>query len=188
MIRVLLLLAAIVAALPWLAKPSGVRVAGLSQSPGRATAGVAPPAPVLLELLAAALATGVSIPRALASVGAALPGPVGASLALAARGLELGATWPEAWAPALDDAPPVAGLGVVADALRSAWEDGTAPAAALRTAAEAERQRRRAAAKLVAARLAVRLVLPLGLCLLPAFILIGLLPILLSLGASLLGP
>jgi len=34
----------------------------------------------------------------------------------------------------------------------------------------------------------VRLVLPLGLCLLPAFVLLGIVPFVLSLGGRLLGP
>lgn len=37
------------------------------------------------------------------------------------------------------------------------------------------------------ARLGVRLVLPLGLCLLPAFVLLGIVPFVLSLGGRLLG-
>ena len=41
---------------------------------------------------------------------------------------------------------------------------------------------------LAAARLGVRLVLPLGLCLLPAFVLLGIVPFVLSLGGRLLGP
>jgi len=45
----------------------------------------------------------------------------------------------------------------------------------------------RSAAREAAGRLGVRLVLPLGLCFLPAFILIGLVPVILSLAAGLLG-
>jgi len=45
---------------------------------------------------------------------------------------------------------------------------------------------RRSAARTAAARLGVRLVLPLGACFLPAFVLIGLVPVLLALGIDLL--
>jgi tight adherence protein B len=133
----------------------------------------------VIELLAAALATGVSVPRALFGVGQAVGGTTGQKLSRAGRQLELGATWVQAWAEAESD------LAVIVEALQAAWEDGAPPIETLRAASQAERQRQKAAAKLAAARLGVRLVLPLGLCLLPAFVLIGLVPILISLGSLL---
>lgn len=57
----------------------------------------------------------------------------------------------------------------------------------LRVAGEQLRRDQQAAARQAAARLAVHLVLPLGVCFLPAFVLIGLLPVLLSLGGGVLG-
>ena len=55
-----------------------------------------------------------------------------------------------------------------------------ATAGALRTS-------RAARAREDAERLAVRLVLPLGLCLLPAFVLMGLVPVMIATGGDLLG-
>ena len=75
-----------------------------------------------------------------------------------------------------------------AQALRRSWEDGVAPGGALRAAADAARRERHARAIEAANRLGVRLVLPLGLCYLPAFVLVGLVPVLLSMGRGLLGP
>jgi tight adherence protein B len=48
------------------------------------------------------------------------------------------------------------------------------------------RHARRSSARTAAARLGVRLVLPLGVCYLPAFVLVGLVPVLLALGIGLL--
>ncbi len=136
---------------------------------------------VLLELLAAAVRSGAAVPRALDVVGSCVGGREGAALRAAGAALLLGASWDAAWATA----PPR--LAVVQRALRPAWLHGAAPAPALRAAAQASRQDRTAAAKAAAARLAVHLVLPLGACFLPAFVLVGLVPVLVSLGSGLLG-
>lgn len=137
--------------------------------------------PVLLDLLDAACAAGASVPGALAAVGAAAGGVRGAALERAAGVLALGASWTEAWSGA-----PPAVVRVLA-ALRPSWEDGTPPSDALRGAAQSARRERHARALEAAARLGVRLVLPLGLCYLPAFVLVGLVPVLLSLAGRALG-
>lgn len=136
---------------------------------------------VILELLAAAVRAGASVPRALDAVGAAVGGPDGACLRRASAALVLGSAWDGAW----DDVP--RRLDVVRRALRPAWVHGAGPVGSLRAAGDALRQDRAAAARSAAARLGVHLVLPLGACFLPAFVLVGLLPVLLSLGSGLLG-
>ncbi|MBD8078884.1 type II secretion system F family protein [Cellulosimicrobium arenosum] len=136
---------------------------------------------VLLELLAAAVRAGSSLPRALGAVGSAIGGPDGAALGRVGAALVLGSSWDAAWTGASPR------LDVVRRALRPAWLHGAAPAQSLRTAGVALRQDRVAAARTASARLGVHLVLPLGACFLPAFVLLGLLPVLLSLGAGMLG-
>jgi Flp pilus assembly protein TadB len=135
---------------------------------------------VVLELVAAALRSGAGVPRALEATGMAVGGTDGAVLTRAAHALVLGATWDRAWA----DAPAV--LDPMVRALRGAWLDGAAPGEALRAAGEEVRHERRSTARTAAARLGVRLVLPLGACYLPAFVLVGLVPVLLALGIDLL--
>lgn len=137
---------------------------------------------LVLELVGAALATGAALPRALAVVGEAVGGRTGDALRSAGAALLLGATWASAWA----DAPPA--VAVVAGALEGAWTSGASPAAALRARADRLRRERRRAVRTAAARLSVHLVLPLGACFLPAFVLVGLVPVVLSLAAGLLGP
>ncbi|GAA1848081.1 type II secretion system F family protein [Myceligenerans crystallogenes] len=136
---------------------------------------------VLLDLLAAALGAGSGVPRALGAVGQAAGGQVGAVLRRAGDALVLGARWDQAWAGAPDALRPVT------EALRGAWVDGAGPGEALRAAGQEARRQRSADARTAAGRLGVRLVLPLGCCYLPAFVLVGLVPVLLGLGIDLLG-
>jgi Flp pilus assembly protein TadB len=142
--------------------------------------GEADPA-LLLELVAVALAAGAPVPTALVAVGAVWPGHAGEALVRAARALEMGAPWDVAWTGA--GAAPLA----VARALEPAWTVGASPVPLLRTAADRLRSRRRAAIRAAAGRLGVQLVVPLGLCYLPAFVLVGLVPVVVSLASGLLG-
>jgi hypothetical protein len=135
---------------------------------------------VLLELLGAALRAGAGVPRALHAAGSAVGGLDGEALVRVSDALRLGADWDTAWR----DAPHR--LSPVRRGLRGAWVDGAAPGEALRAAAEELRHERRSASRTAAARLGVRLVLPLGACFLPAFVLVGLVPVLLALGVDLM--
>ncbi|WP_344246770.1 type II secretion system F family protein [Isoptericola hypogeus] len=193
-------LLAVVATAPWWAAHSGSRrrARGGSDVAGAPAAGAAPDdptaveLPVLLELLAAAMRAGAGVPRALEATAdsldgaAAVPGadpaggPDGRALRAAARALRLGADWDAAWR----GAPPR--LGALHRALRGAWVDGAASSDALRAARDEVLHDRRAAARTAAARLGVRLVLPLGACFLPAFVLVGLAPVLIAFGVDLL--
>lgn len=132
---------------------------------------------VACELVAVLLASGSSVPDSLAMLGEA----TGEDGVVAARLLRWGAEWPEA-----TEEIPGRWLGVV-EPLRAAWVSGVDPGPALRTTAATWRARRAARAREAAERLAVRLVLPLGLCLLPAFILLGLVPVALAAASTLLG-
>jgi len=181
------------AAAPWRGAGSTARLRGLAvTAPARgqppadrgADRGAAAPVLdllVLLDLVDAAVAAGAGLPRALAAVGDAAGGPDGAAMRRASSALVMGADWSAAWAGA------PARLGPVIDGLAPTWATGAAPGPVLRAAAEHVRRERRRATREAAARLGVHLVLPLGLCFLPAFMLIGLVPVLISLGAGLLG-
>lgn len=137
---------------------------------------------VLLDLADAALEAGASVPGTLEALGRALDtGSHGTVLRRAGGALRLGAPWDEAWA----GAPPA--LAPLADALEPAWVEGSAPGPLLRRAAAAVRAGRHRRAQEAAARMAVRLVLPLGLCFLPAFVLLGVVPVVAAAGGGLLG-
>lgn len=133
----------------------------------------------VLDLCAAAVRGGAAVPAALVVTGRHLAGEEGDALVRVGTALGLGTPWGAAWA----DAPPsVAALGA---ALRTGWDAGASPASQLRAAAVRLRHDRRARARVAAGALGVRLTLPLGLCFLPAFVLLGLAPVVLGLADDL---
>lgn len=164
------------------------------------------PAPLLLELLAALLESGAPPPTALRHLAAALAkdGDSRAEpLEALALDLEQGITTST---PDLDPTTPPAAehlptirrilgrprspsasgatdpaLTVLREAVRVAALAGLPPAALIRRAASEERRRLGAARRRAIRRLEVILVLPVGLCLLPAFVLLGVVPVVIDL-------
>jgi pilus assembly protein TadC len=129
--------------------------------------------PLCADLLAAALRGGVPVDRAAGAVADALGGPMGSRLGRTARSLRLGGEPSEAWAHLSD----VAGSErVIAAAIRSSSSGGALAGALLRLADDL-RADRSVAAEAAARRAGVLIVLPLGLCFLPAFVLAGLVPV-----------
>lgn len=135
-------------------------------------------APVLCDLVGAGLKGGAAIPVVLDSLGLALEEEEYCRVALE---LTLGATWNEAWSPT----PP--GGGLLRGALQPGWEDGVSPTQLLKYGADDARRRSATAAKEAAEQLAVKLALPLGGLLLPAFVLLGLVPVFFVLVGSQMG-
>ena len=129
--------------------------------------------PLCADLLAAALRAGAPVDRAADAVAKALSGPLGERLARTARSLRLGAGPAEAWAQLSDV---VGAERVVAAAIRSSASGGALAGALLRLADDL-RSDRSVAAEAAARRAGVLIVLPLGLCFLPAFVLAGLVPV-----------
>ena len=131
-----------------------------------------------LALAEAALVAGLDVRSAIDAVGTAMGGDEGANLVAVARALGAGATWETAWA---EVGPSIEPLG---RALRSSWTAGASPVPMLAAASESAIERARADAERAAAVLGVRVALPLALCLLPAFVVVGVVPLLLAVAAS----
>ncbi|WP_137655623.1 type II secretion system F family protein [Bifidobacterium moukalabense] len=128
-----------------------------------------PPIPLILEMLAVAIRQGASIPHALTAVGRIVGGDFGAGLASAGNALNQGADWSQAW-PAGDD------LALVRDAFASSWSNGASPLNRLDAAVEQLDWDERSRIEQSAAALSIRLLLPTGLCFLPAFVVVGVIP------------
>lgn len=128
------------------------------------------------DLVAAGLACGAAIPRVLDALAAACARE---SLAWTAHALRLGVPWDEAWEETPEWAHPLR------DALESSWTSGNAPETMLARSASWERRARLAEAKTRAEELSVRLVGPLGACFLPAFLALGIAPLLATLTGGL---
>jgi pilus assembly protein TadC len=128
--------------------------------------------PLLLDLLAAAWASGAPGQRVVAVVGQAMEGPWRSDLErMAAR-----VAWGASWGDALDDSMLRRLAAPAADAIVTAQAWGTAPAAALAQSAATARDARRRQGEAAARAVAVSVVGPLGLCFLPAFVLLGIAP------------
>lgn len=138
--------------------------------------------PLALDLLACALRAGQPPSTATAAVAIAVRGPVGETLLAVARAADLGAPADIAWQP-LGRLTSVA--AVARTAARSA-ESGTRLADELADLAADLRARRAAASDARVRRAGVLVVLPLGLCFLPAFVLIGVVPIVIGIAGSVL--
>lgn len=151
------------------------RLAGLVGGGGVVGRGAVDTA-VVLDLAAAALSSGLSIPGTLKALDVAIGG---AARTQTANLLLMGATWEEAW----EELP----RERLREALRAAWTDGAAPVPLIQRSAQSLRLQRQRDAKEAAARLGARLVLPLGLCFLPAFILLGIVPVVAGAAGRLLG-
>ncbi|KAA9395310.1 type II secretion system protein [Kocuria coralli] len=135
-------------------------------------------AAVLVELVVSMLEAGMPVDRSLTVLGQSLGGPSGRALRAVGTGLGLGLPWRQAWASAGDI--PVAVQDLRA-ALTFSSVSGAPSAAALRATSAHVRRLEHRRAEAAAERLAVHLVVPLGLCSLPAFIAWGIVPVLIGL-------
>ncbi|TYC00845.1 type II secretion system F family protein [Micromonospora sp. WP24] len=132
--------------------------------------------PLAADLLAAAMRAGAPLDRSVLEVAEALDGPLSTRLGTVGRTLLLGGGPEEAWS-ALDGVP---GAERVAAAAYRSSNSGAALAGALTRLADDLRADRATAAEASARRAGVLIVLPLGLCFLPAFILAGLVPVIVA--------
>jgi Flp pilus assembly protein TadB len=137
-------------------------------------------AALVIELVAAALAAGAPPPQAMETVGIAVQGASGGSMCEIATRLRLGSEWDLAWR----DAP--RRLEPLRRTLLLASRTGAPASALLRDAAEDLRRRDSREAQAAAGRLGVRMVLPLGLCSLPAFVAWAVVPVVISLAGRVL--
>ncbi|RBY96134.1 type II secretion protein F [Blastococcus sp. TF02-8] len=137
--------------------------------------------PAACELLAACLSAGLPLTGALSAVGAAVPGPLGRRLRGVAALSRMGAEPRRAWA---DQPAELAGL---ARALVRAGESGAAAVPALRTLATDIRATARAEAQAAVQRAGIRVLAPLGLCFLPAFVCLGVIPLVLGIAGDVFG-
>ncbi|WP_156755044.1 type II secretion system F family protein [Actinokineospora pegani] len=129
------------------------------------------------DLLAAGLAAGLPVPTAVRAVAADLPERVGGVLRDAADLLALGADPGRAWAAALA-CPETAEL---ARGARRSSRSGAALAGIARDLAAGVRERAVDLAEERAQRAAVRVTAPLGLFFLPAFLCLGVVPVVIGL-------
>ena len=139
--------------------------------------------PLAADLLAACIAAGAGPVIAAQAVGEALGGPVGEGLARGAAEVRLGGEPGEAW-QRLASLPRAGALARLLERADVSGLPAAGPAARLATDARADRTR---TATERARRAAVMVSAPVGLCFLPAFIAVGVAPVVIGLAGGVLG-
>jgi Flp pilus assembly protein TadB len=129
--------------------------------------------PHVVDLMAACLAAGLSPTVAVERIGAAVEPPVRDELTDLAARLRLGSDPTSTWRD-LAGHPELGGLG---RSMARACDSGASVAEAMQRLAEDSRRRTRARMETRARGVGVRAAVPLGLCLLPAFVLVGVVPL-----------
>lgn len=137
--------------------------------------------PVLVLLLATVLRSGAATVLAVRQACAALPGPAADALVAACDRLALGADPEQVWSD-LAAEPAMAPLG---RALARAHRTGAPVAAAVERLADDLAAEARSTVEDRARAVGVRAAVPLGVCLLPSFLLLGIVPLVASLLAGL---
>jgi Flp pilus assembly protein TadB len=122
---------------------------------------------------------GAPIRDAVGAVASAVPDPARSELLTVHRLMDLGAPIDQAWAAS------AAPLRPIALALRRSEESGAAVGHVLSSAALDMRRDVRAEVESTARATGVRVVAPLALCFLPAYLLVGVVPVIASLAAEL---
>jgi pilus assembly protein TadC len=147
----------------------------------REQAALAHDLPGICDLLAVCLAAGLPVPGALSAVAEAVPEPAGPRLRTVAARLRLGAAPREAWSGA------PAGLAALGRVLVRAGESGSAAVPALRALAADARAAARTATEAAVRRAGVWVLAPLGACFLPAFVCLGVVPLVLGIAGDVFG-
>jgi Flp pilus assembly protein TadB len=140
--------------------------------------------PLAVDLLGVALAAGSAPSGALVAVASATGGPLAAELKAAEHGLRLGRDPVRVWQE-VGRRPGLAGLGRT---MARAVETGASVSDALHRLADDLHAVAGLEAESRARAVGVRATAPMGLCLLPAFALVGVVPLVAGTVTSLLGP
>ncbi|MCX5377537.1 type II secretion system F family protein [Streptomyces sp. NBC_00091] len=138
--------------------------------------------PFAADLLAACLAAGAGPVEAAEVVGESLGGPVGERLALAGAELRLGGEPGAAWGR-LAGMPGARGLAECLERAARTGAPAAEPVSRLAAALRADRSRQAGAR---AQRAAVLVTAPVGLCFLPAFLAVGVAPVVIGMASGLL--
>lgn len=143
---------------------------------GSAGGGAVTSVPLLLEFLGTALDAGLTLPSALRVVAAVAEHDMRESLLRVVAGMEIGASWQDSWAGNFLRSD----VAQIHEALSFGALTGASAAPLLYAEAKQCRVAAARSAEKRAAALGVKLVLPLGLCSLPAFIALGVVPVVMA--------
>ncbi|WP_344866235.1 type II secretion system F family protein [Planomonospora alba] len=140
--------------------------------------------PLAADLMVACLRAGQPVTGALDVTVQAIGGPLGARLAWVGGQLRLGAVPEQAWLALADERA----LAPLARTMSRAALSGAPVADVLTRVSDDARHAARAASAAAARRVGVQAVAPLGLCFLPAFVFLGVVPVVAGLAGEVLIP
>jgi pilus assembly protein TadC len=140
--------------------------------------------PFAVDLMVACVRAGQPLGGAIDATAQALGGPLGERLAWVGGRVRLGADPESAWSALAGERP----LGSLARAMSRAAASGSPVADVLIRLADDARHEARAGSSAAARRVGVQAVAPLGLCFLPAFVLLGIVPVIAGLATQVLLP
>ena len=137
--------------------------------------------PSVCDLLSATLASGAPVLSAVSAVARASAYPAAEDLQRVAAAMSFGAAPASAW----QEAALGPEFARISAAFQRSAVSGAPIAEVLNAAAGDERRRRRAAVEIAARSAGVRAVAPLAICFLPAFVLLGIVPVVASMAMGL---
>ncbi|MGP3962867.1 type II secretion system F family protein [Nonomuraea sp. 3N208] len=140
--------------------------------------------PFAADLMTACLLAGRPVSAATEIAADAIRGPLGERLTWVSSQLRLGADPEPTWALLAKDPA----LGQLSRAMTRAAQSGAPVADVLTRLADDAREAIRAASVASARRVGVKAVAPLGLCFLPAFVLLGIIPVIAGLASTIVLP
>jgi Flp pilus assembly protein TadB len=135
------------------------------------------------DLIGTAIAAGATIPEAIAVVAQAVDHPISSRLNQVMSAVRMGADPHSAWSTWLDDPA----LSPIAQAVIRSQHSGAPLSVVLDAAASDMRHAYRADIEAQARAAGVRAVAPLALCYLPAYLLVGVVPVVAGFASSLFG-
>ncbi|WP_418969556.1 hypothetical protein [Alloscardovia omnicolens] len=135
-------------------------------------------AELVLEMIESCLRQGASLPTALHMVGYALHNIYGDAFMSIAEAMKSGEDWDHVWKPYLVEGSGL--FAIVHDVLEPAYKRGVSPALRIENAIEQLKDNDNLALSYASHELAVGILLPLGLCFLPGFVLLTVIPLLSS--------
>jgi tight adherence protein B len=143
------------------------------------------PQEIVLELISSAIQSGCSIISALQVVGENISGKIGNELEAVSRKLYLGESWDESWTTnskndGRNSKRSEVNLAVIKECLESAWSKGLSPISSIENFLNETYSNKQTEITKKIEKLSIKISAPLGLCFLPSFILIGVIPIIIA--------
>ncbi|WP_246268186.1 type II secretion system F family protein [Acrocarpospora macrocephala] len=140
--------------------------------------------PFAADLIVACLRAGQPLTAAAETAARAVNGPLGECLFWVSAQMRLGADPSTAWSALAEERP----LASLARTMSRAVDSGAPVADVLTRLADDARHTTRSASSAAARRVGVQAVAPLGLCFLPAFVFLGIIPVVAGLATQVLTP